>query len=116
MKRFLSYLVSVITVLSCITLCASAAQTSDSYRYDSRFDAALLAFNDLSLITEEHYALPGLESTVLSGDEVCDAMTPQGLCVSEEFIFISAYCGVKRYKTEKGILLKRVLYGIIAKK
>lgn len=100
MKRFLSYLVSVITVLSCITLCASAAQTSDSYRYDSRFDAALLAFNDLSLITEEHYALPGLESTVLSGDEVCDAMTPQGLCVSDEFVFVSAYCGIKRYKTD----------------
>lgn len=100
MKKILSLILSALMLLSCFALCASAAETSVSYRYDSRFNGALLAFNDLSLITEKHYAVPGLESTVLSDGEVCNAMTPQGLCVSENFIFISAYCGIKRYKTD----------------
>ncbi len=100
MKKALSFIISVVIILSCFSLCAFAAETSKDYRYDNRFNAALVGFNDLSLITKEYYAIPGLENTVLSGEECCSAMTPQGLCVSDEYIFISAYCGIKRYKTD----------------
>ncbi|MBQ7117846.1 MAG: hypothetical protein IJN88_06515 [Clostridia bacterium] len=100
MKRTLSLILSVILLFSCFTLGVSAAETSKDYRYENRFNAAILAFNDLSLITEDYYAVPGLESTVLEGDEICSAMTPQGMCVGEDYIFISAYCGIKRYKAD----------------
>lgn len=100
MKKTLSLILLVLLILSCFTLCASAAETSKDYRYNNRFYAALLGFNDLSLIAEEYFAIPGLENTVISDGEYCNAMTPQGLCVSDEFIFISAYCGIKRYKTD----------------
>ncbi len=100
MKKALSLLLLAIIVLSCFALSASAAETSKDYRYESRFNKALVAFNDLSLITEDYMPIPGLESTSLGGEESCSAMTPQGLCVGENFIFISAYCGIKRYKTD----------------
>ncbi len=100
MKKVLSLILSVLLILSCFSVSVFAAETSEDYRYNSRFNAALIAFNDLSLITEEYFAIPGLENTVLTGDESCSAMTPQGLCVSEDYIFISAYCGIKRYKTD----------------
>lgn len=100
MKKALSLILAVILLFSCFALSASAIGTSKDYRYNSRFNAALVAFNDLSLIAEEYMAIPGLENTVLTGEESCSAMTPQGLCVSDEYIFISAYCGIKRYKTD----------------
>ncbi|MBQ3136021.1 MAG: hypothetical protein IJB74_00925 [Clostridia bacterium] len=100
MKKALSFILSVILLFSCFALSVSAAETSKDFRYENRFNAALLAFNDLSLISEDYYAIPGLENTALGGEKNCTAMTPQGLCVSDEFIFISAYCGIKRYKTD----------------
>ncbi len=100
MKKALSLILSLILLLSCLTLSVSATETSMDYRYNNRFNASLLGFNDLSLITEEYFAVPGLENTVISSEECCNAMTPQGLCVSDEFIFISAYCGIKRYKKD----------------
>ena len=100
MKQTASFTLSVILLMICFSLSSSAAETSRDYRYDDRFNLALVAFNDLSLIAEEYYAIPGLENTVLIGDDCCSAMTPQGLCATEDFIFISAYCAVKKYKTE----------------
>lgn len=100
MKKFVSLILVLMLMLSCVLLTASASETSKEYRYSNRFNAALLGFNDLSLIAEKHYAIPGLECTVLNGDEFCNAMTPQGLCVNDDYIFISAYCGIKRYKAD----------------
>ncbi len=100
MKKTLSLILTVLMILSCVVLSVSAAEISKDYRYDSRFKAALVAFNDLSLITEDYYAIPGLESTVLGNEEACTAMTPQGLCATEDYVFISAYCGIKRYKSD----------------
>lgn len=100
MKKTLSFILTVILLLTCFTLSISAAEISKDYRYNNRFNSALVAFNDLSMITEDYYPVPGLENTVLSDSESCNAMTPQGLCVSDEFVFISAYCGIKRYKTD----------------
>ena len=100
MKKTLSFILTVILLLTCFTLSISAAEISKDYRYNNRFNSALVAFNDLSMITEDYYPVPGLENTVLSDSESCNAMTPQGLCVSDDFVFISAYCGIKRYKTD----------------
>ncbi len=100
MKKTLALFLSVILTVSCFSLSVSAAETSKDYRYNSRFNAALVTFNDLSLVTEDYYAIPGLENTVLGGEENCTAMTPQGLCVTEDYVFISAYCGIKRYKAD----------------
>lgn len=100
MKKLLSVLLAVIILamsLSCAALALDNELTSTSYRYDNRFNTAQLFYNDLSLITEEYFAIPGLEITVISSEESCNCMTPQGLCVSDKYIFISAYCGVKRY-------------------
>ncbi len=100
MKKAFSLILTFCLLFTMFSLTVSAAEISKDYRYDNRFNAALLAFNDLSLIAEEYYALPGLENTALPGDEGCSAMTPQGMCVSEDYIFISAYCGIKRYKND----------------
>ncbi len=100
MKKASVLFLSILLILSCFSVSVFAVETSKNYRYDGRFNAALVAFNDLSLITEEYFAIPGLENTALSCDENCTAMTPQGLCVTEEYVFISAYCGIKRYKTD----------------
>ena len=100
MKKTLSLILSVFLLFSCFALSAFASEISKDYRYDSRFNVALVAFNDLSIITEEYFAIPGLENTVLTGDESCNSMTPQGLCASEDYIFISAYCGITRYKSD----------------
>lgn len=114
--KFLSIILTVLVVLSSFAVVSFAAETDKTttgYRYESRFNFARILYNDFSLVTEEYYAIPGLENTLLSGDKSCTAMTPQGLTVSEDFIFISAYCGVKKYKTE---LEENISYGKNAEK
>ncbi len=108
MKKTLSIILSAIILLFSLALSVSAAEISKDYRYDNRFKASLVAFNDFSLITEEYYAVPGLENTVLNGSECCNAMTPQGLTVSDNYIFISAYCAIKKFKTE---LEENIIFG-----
>ncbi len=83
-----------------VSFAAENEGTSTSYRYENRFNAARILYNDFSLITEEYFAVPGLENTVLTDGSCCNNMTPQGLCVTEEFVFISAYCNVKNYKSD----------------
>lgn len=51
------------------------------------------------------YALPGLLSTkTLAGNKaqeisICTSMTPQGIAVSYEYIFVSAYCHTKEHNS-----------------
>ncbi len=102
LKKSLSVLLSIITALSLLSVMAFAYDgigTSTDYRYDKKFFAAKLFYNDFAVISDSHYPIPGLENTDVLGSD-CSCMTPQGLCVSEDFIFISAYCSVKKYKTE----------------
>ncbi len=114
--KFLSIILTALVVLSSFAVVSFAVETDKTttgYRYESRFNFARILYNDFSLVTEEYFAIPGLENTLLSGDKSCTAMTPQGLTVSEDFIFISAYCGVKKYKTE---LEENISYGKNAEK
>ena len=101
MKKTLSVILSIVLILGCFGICAFAEdnKTSTDYRYESKFRTAKLFYNDFALITEETYPIPGLENTAVAS-ESCGCMTPQGLCVTEDFIFISAYCNIKKYKTE----------------
>lgn len=102
LKKSLSVFVAVVTVMMLFSVMAFAYDgigTSTDYRYESKYLAAKLFYNDFAVISDSHYAIPGLENTDVLGSD-CSCMTPQGLCVSEDFIFISAYCSVKKYKAE----------------
>ncbi len=37
------------------------------------------------------YVIPGIDKTNIRNEEVCSGMIPQGLCVTEEYLIISAY-------------------------
>ncbi len=50
------------------------------------------SYNALAaLASKGSYALPGLELTNVNG-RYCDAMVPQGICVTDEYVIVSAYC------------------------
>lgn len=114
MKKSISLILAILMIVSGFGHAASAAddKTSTDYRYDRKFLAAKLIYGDFALISEEYCPVPGLEKTNVYGD-VCTCMTPQGLCVTEDYIFISAYCNVKKYKGE---LEENIDYGTNADK
>lgn len=113
MKKALKSISVILTVLVVLVTFATVSfateyeGTTTDYRYENRFNSARILFGDFSLITEDYFAIPGLENTELI-DGNCNCMTPQGLCVTEEFVFISAYCNVKNYKAD---LEKNLKYG-----
>lgn len=46
----------------------------------------------LSTLEMEHsYIIPGLDKTNIQNEKVCSGMIPQGICVAEEYLIISAY-------------------------
>lgn len=61
-------------------------------------------FPGLAALVKDTVVIPGLKSTLtLQGDfqalDTCTSMTPQGLCVSEDYIFVSAYCHAHRHNS-----------------
>lgn len=44
-----------------------------------------------TLQTEESYVIPGIDQTNIRNKKVCSGMIPQGICVAEDFLIISAY-------------------------
>ena len=102
MKRISALFLSLLILLSSVVIFSAATDsniTSTDYRYTEKYHKARVTFNDFAVLSQQTIPVPGLENTVVS-DEICNCMTPQGLCVTEDFIFISAYCNVKKYKTE----------------
>ncbi len=101
MKKILSVVLSLLMIIGCLIFSVSAedSKTSTNYRYDFKFAVSKLVYNRFSVITDTYIALPGLENTVVAGDN-CNCMTPQGICVTDSLIFISAYCSVNKYKKE----------------
>ncbi len=97
----------IFSVFSLISMASDETKTSTSYRYEDKFLTAKLFYSDFSLISEEYFPIPGLINTDVSGEN-CSCMTPQGLCVTDDFVFISAYCSVEKYKTE---LQENISYG-----
>lgn len=100
-KKILSLI--LVTALFCSVVsgvhAAALQATSTDYRYEEKFLAAKLMYSDFALLAEETCPVPGLENTLVAEDS-CSCMTPQGLCVTEDYILISAYCNIKKYKTE----------------
>lgn len=47
--------------------------------------------------SEASYEIPGLRETCV-GEEICTAMIPQGICVTGQYVLITAYCGEAKYK------------------
>ncbi len=66
--------------------------TSTTYRYELTFTRVLLQYPHFRELYRADYstAIPGLENTEFP-DSGSDQMVPQGLCVTEEYMFISAY-------------------------
>lgn len=64
-------------------------------------------FNEdiLDEMIENSYIIPGLKSTrtITSNNDhyvsVCTSMTPQGITMSDEYVFISAYCQLKTHNS-----------------
>lgn len=101
-EKALAVFLCIIAVLSPLTLFSLAydgANTSTDYRYENKFLTAKLFYNNFAVISDTTFPIPGLVCTDVLGDS-CSCMTPQGLCVSEDYVFISAYCSVNKYKTE----------------
>lgn len=102
MKKIISLFMAMLLVFSAAVCTVSATEnqkTTTDYRYNSKFFTAKLFYNDLSLISDEYCAIPGLQNTDVAGKN-CSTMTPQGLCVTEDYIFISAYCAAEKYIKE----------------
>lgn len=102
MKKIISVFLVIIMMLSmtaCLVGGVDGASTSTEYRYEDKFLFSRLFFNDFAVITDDTFAVPGLETTQV-GSDFCSTMTPQGLCVTEDYVFISAYCSVEKYVKE----------------
>lgn len=101
MKKLISVFMIVLLLFSLMAFNVSASEneTTTDYRYNSKYLTAKLLYNDFSLISDGYCALPGLENTNVAGKS-CSTMTPQGLCVTEDYIFVSAYCAAEKYIKE----------------
>ncbi|MBR3815929.1 MAG: hypothetical protein IKJ27_04305 [Clostridia bacterium] len=101
MKKSLSVFLAMLMLFSVFawSVSASDGKTTADYRYENKFRSARAFYNDFAIISEKYCPVPGLVNTDVAGDS-CSAMTPQGICVTEDYIFISAYCNIKKYKTE----------------
>lgn len=51
-----------------------------------------------TLYPEQSCVIPGLRQTKVGEEEVCGTMVPQGICITERYILISAYDGVYKIK------------------
>ncbi len=98
---------SIIVILLAIALLKSDSinglKTSVKSRFPGDFKASLKDYKSLKLLSSQgHFAVPGMQSTNIStslkGKEgFCDAMTPQGICTTEDYILITAYCRAEEY-------------------
>ena len=95
MKKVIAFLLYVVLALG-IVMPALAAETTEE-------TTASFAGMDIERIEEEYpdfkkittkgtFEIPGLRSTPFPDREDCDCMTPQGICVAEDYILITAYC------------------------
>lgn len=87
-------------------------ETNTDAQYTTKqLQKSLAQYKDLSAFLEEEsldditYIIPGLKSTrsLRENDAgeacVCHSMTPQGICVTEDYVLISAYCHRKRHNS-----------------
>ncbi len=61
-------------------------------------------FPELTELLADSIIVPGLKSTeALQGEfhalSICTSMTPQGMCITEDYIFVSAYCHTHKHNS-----------------
>lgn len=71
-------------------------QTLENYNFDQIYD--------LDKIVKDSYVIPGLKATrtLLRKThviDICTSMVPQGVCVADQYVLISAYCSTKEHNS-----------------
>ena len=78
----------------------SNRSTSTGFRYDQDFRKSLEKFPTLARISSyATFGIPGLAHTKVD-EGLCECMTPQGICVAEQYVLITAYCNIAKYREE----------------
>ena len=99
-KRMILFISAAIIIVSVIAAGVFTAladiKTTTGYRYPSKYSSTFSSYSALRKVSDSTFAIPGLEGTNVLG-EMCDCMTPQGICVMNDYILITAYCGVEDY-------------------
>ncbi len=79
----------------------SMYEDKDVMKVISKYDTIHLSAGDDLL--ESSYVLPGLQQTRTLDSQgnisMCTSMTPQGICVSKDYIFVSAYCHTHQHNS-----------------
>ncbi len=81
--------------------------------YSVEFNGAVSKYPDFNRLMSSFCALPGLKNTtVVDADkmlcDICNCMTPQGICFAGDYVLVSAYCSVETYKDN---LTSKILNG-----
>ena len=99
-------------------------RTPAFYRTENEMKQALaVRFHDLAKDVKKTYVIPGMKATKsivgnFHATSICTSMTPQGMCVTEKYVFISAYCHTHRHNSvlymldrETGKYIKTIVLG-----
>lgn len=92
-KSTLAVILTVITVLLSV-FSAFAVETSDTARFGNSLSSSVKTHSAFSKVIDADkstIAVPGLETTVFSDGTTADNMIPQGVCVLDRYILITAY-------------------------
>ncbi|UJF16256.1 hypothetical protein LZ578_03760 [Jeotgalibaca sp. MA1X17-3] len=133
-KRYISFALIVILVSSIVTLFiltkngkierltfAEETNTEASLGSLSELKEALVAYPELyqaafeedDIESEENFfIIPGMDATSTMQHnhkkvDICTTMTPQGLAVNDDYLFISAYCQTKKHNSVIYMMEKR---------
>ena len=94
LKSTISLVLVIATVLGCFGILAQAVTTSTAPRIysDLTTSAAYKNYADFAALYTAKYstAIPGLTHTDVGGKD-CTTMVPQGLCIANDYMIISAY-------------------------
>ncbi len=104
MKRFTSVLLSVLIVLSLFTACfvSADAKTTTDHRYKDEYNSTFEKYPDFQDLAKENFPIPGLETTDVIHSNACmecHDMVPQGICTTEDYILITAYCSEEKHNS-----------------
>lgn len=100
-KSALAVILTVITVLFSV-FSAFAAETSDTARFGNSLSSSVKTHSAFSKVIDADkstIAIPGLETTVFSDGTTADNMIPQGVCVANDYILITAYDYAKEHNS-----------------
>ena len=95
MKKLIAFLFCVVLASGIVMPARAAETTAETTESTAGMDIERIEeeYPDFKKITTKGtFEIPGLRSTPFPDREDCDCMTPQGICVAEDYILITAYC------------------------